>query len=442
MTATSASITLVASQRPPMPTSTTATSTGASANAAYAMTMNTSKNDSRGPPCAIEPPSTMCTYGATSCQTSTKRSSLIGSPSIADPLVDAGQVRAGEAAGAQPVLAQQRLDHAGGRRLAVRAGDVHRAERALRVAQQVEHRAHAVERRVDVVLGRPREDRRGTPRRRPRGRRAPPRPAGGPRHRARGSRVGPHDVTATSATSAASIVTDVARVSAATNSRCASTSATCAAGTASVRSTRSATCSPAALRASCTARTTSRAYPSARRASSRARSSTTTTPPGRTAAATSAPAPSPTTVVSSYSAGSSATSPSSVVTTTVSPSTRHAPARAPLMTGCTARPRRGPAARALTASRCVMPNRSAVAGVRLDHVDVLDVELGGEQVGVRRERGRVGHRDREPAQRLAHAHLVRLAQAERGGHHGADLVHRGDERVVADRRRGRPPASP
>ena len=46
-TAISASITLVASHSPPMPTSTTATSTGASAKIAYASATITSKNDSR-----------------------------------------------------------------------------------------------------------------------------------------------------------------------------------------------------------------------------------------------------------------------------------------------------------------------------------------------------------------------------------------------------------
>ena len=45
-TATGASTTLVASQRPPRPTSTTATSTGASANAANAIAVITSKKDS------------------------------------------------------------------------------------------------------------------------------------------------------------------------------------------------------------------------------------------------------------------------------------------------------------------------------------------------------------------------------------------------------------
>jgi hypothetical protein len=75
--------TLVESQRPPMPTSTTATSTGASAKAANAITVNTSKNDSRGPPASADRWSTSSTYGATSFHTATNCSSLIGSPSIA-----------------------------------------------------------------------------------------------------------------------------------------------------------------------------------------------------------------------------------------------------------------------------------------------------------------------------------------------------------------------
>ena len=45
-TATGASITFVASQVPPRPTSMTATSTGASANAAYAMAVVISKKES------------------------------------------------------------------------------------------------------------------------------------------------------------------------------------------------------------------------------------------------------------------------------------------------------------------------------------------------------------------------------------------------------------
>lgn len=61
-TATPASMTFVASQVPPMPTSTTATSTGASAKAAYAMPVSTSKKDSR----YSWEASTISTYGLTS----------------------------------------------------------------------------------------------------------------------------------------------------------------------------------------------------------------------------------------------------------------------------------------------------------------------------------------------------------------------------------------
>ena len=52
ITATGASMTLVASQAPPSPTSTTATATGASANATKASTVSTSKYVSGRPPSA------------------------------------------------------------------------------------------------------------------------------------------------------------------------------------------------------------------------------------------------------------------------------------------------------------------------------------------------------------------------------------------------------
>ena len=76
-TATEPSITFVASQLPPMPTSTTATSTGASAKAAYAMAVSTSKKESR---CSCMP-STISMYGLMSAYVSMKRSAEIGAPS-------------------------------------------------------------------------------------------------------------------------------------------------------------------------------------------------------------------------------------------------------------------------------------------------------------------------------------------------------------------------
>ena len=76
-TATEPSITFVASQLPPMPTSTTATSTGASAKAAYAMPVSTSKKESLYSSLA----STISTYGLMSLYVSTKRSASMGAPS-------------------------------------------------------------------------------------------------------------------------------------------------------------------------------------------------------------------------------------------------------------------------------------------------------------------------------------------------------------------------
>lgn len=80
ITATAASITLVASVTPPSPTSTTATSTGAWANASYANAVITSKNVIGTPPMAWL--STMSISGWVSATSASKSSSLIGSPSM------------------------------------------------------------------------------------------------------------------------------------------------------------------------------------------------------------------------------------------------------------------------------------------------------------------------------------------------------------------------
>ena len=66
MTATGASTTLVASQRPPIPTSTTATSIGASAKAANAIAVTTSNLLIAGPPAASDCLSTNSTNGSIS----------------------------------------------------------------------------------------------------------------------------------------------------------------------------------------------------------------------------------------------------------------------------------------------------------------------------------------------------------------------------------------
>jgi hypothetical protein len=66
ITATGALTTLVASHRPPRPTSTTATSTGASANAANAIAVTTSNLLIAGPPAASDCWSTSWTNGSIS----------------------------------------------------------------------------------------------------------------------------------------------------------------------------------------------------------------------------------------------------------------------------------------------------------------------------------------------------------------------------------------
>ncbi len=70
-----------------------------------------------------------------------------------DPLAHGRQVGAGEQPRAQAAGAQQRVDHPGGRGLAVRPRDVDDGAGALRVAEQAGEVGDPVQRRVDGVLG-------------------------------------------------------------------------------------------------------------------------------------------------------------------------------------------------------------------------------------------------------------------------------------------------
>ena len=70
----------------------------------------------------------------------------------ADPLAHPLEVRGGEAAGAQVERAQQRLDHPAGAGLAVGAGQVHRPERPLRLAEQLGEGLDPVEARLELGL--------------------------------------------------------------------------------------------------------------------------------------------------------------------------------------------------------------------------------------------------------------------------------------------------
>ena len=158
MIATSPSATLVESHRPPMPTSITATSTGCVRERRERH--HREDLEERQLRLALR-------RGALVDQVDVRRHVLphLDEPLVADrlavdddPLVHARQVRAGEPTGAQAVLADQPLDHARRRRLAVGARDVHHPVGLLRVAQQLHDGERPVERRVDLVLGGARQD--------------------------------------------------------------------------------------------------------------------------------------------------------------------------------------------------------------------------------------------------------------------------------------------
>ena len=71
----------------------------------------------------------------------------------ADTLGDAFEVRAGKAAHAQVVAEQQRLNHAGGAGLAVRAGDVDDRRGTVHVAEDFDGARHSVQARRHLVFG-------------------------------------------------------------------------------------------------------------------------------------------------------------------------------------------------------------------------------------------------------------------------------------------------
>ena len=139
MTATCASHTLVASQRPSSPTSTTATSTARSANQRNAAAVVVSKYDGRTP--------VSISRSATAAICSANSSSLIGSPLRLIRSFEPLEVRAGVRADGQPVRHQQTGDHLRRRALAVGAGDVDDRVGELRIAHRRDDRLHPLERR-------------------------------------------------------------------------------------------------------------------------------------------------------------------------------------------------------------------------------------------------------------------------------------------------------
>ena len=106
------------------------------------------------------------------------------------------------------------------------------------------------------------------------------------------------------------------------------------------------------------------------------------------------------------------------------------------MTVCTSRPSRGPAARALTVSRCSTAYAAAASEPASHQAYLLDVELVGEDRLEAAQRGDVVDDHGERRERQPGAQRVGLAQRQPGRGHVAHLVHRGDERVVGRQRVG------
>ena len=164
-------------------------------------------------------------------------------------------------------------------------------------------------------------------------------------------------VTVGSAPSAATTSYDVARVSAVIRSRWVVAAATTSGAPPMVSAIRSETSRPASRRACWTARTRSRASPSAASSGVTAVSST-TKPPLRSTPVELASSVEPATVSRVYSPSCSTRPPA---VTVPSAATDQSPDFEPLMAVCTSLPSRGPAARALTLSRCSTPYDAASA---------------------------------------------------------------------------------
>src|SRR5690606_6345999 len=289
-------------------------------------------------------------------------------------LGEALEVGAGEEPGAQAMGAHETLDHPAGGRLAVRAGDVHHTVGLLRVVEQLQDAPRALDTRLHPALPLPLEQRRVH------GVRTSAVAIG---HRASSRSISSSSARAATLVTATSKAPAFAYVPAAnsltwpgsesagrlprgpysaysTASVSPATSAASNADSSAMRSSRSSkarssrmrslTSKPAAFRVSWTARITSRARPSASSSGVVAVSSSTNPPSGSRAMAIPSPAP-PASSVSSYSPSCSAT-PSTTIAPSISSQT---PALAPAITCCTCLPSRGPAARAFTVSRLLMP---------------------------------------------------------------------------------------
>ena len=142
--------TFVASSLPPSPTSRTATSTPARRNSSNATAVVTSKKVG----CTSSPPSARrLSMASRTSATAATRASSADRPAVDDePLGEIDQMR--RRVPRRPVAggAQRRVDHRRHRAFAVGAGDVHRPECPLGMAEPGDERGDVVEAELDAEL--------------------------------------------------------------------------------------------------------------------------------------------------------------------------------------------------------------------------------------------------------------------------------------------------
>ena len=146
---TTGTTTLVASRRPPRPTSSTAVSTRACRNNSKATAVVTSKNVGW----AWSTPSRRSVDRVAHAGHGRVQRLRFDRPAVDDePLAKIDQVRRRVASRAVAGRAERRIDHRRDGAFAVRAGDVNRPERALRMAEAVDDREDVVEAELDPEL--------------------------------------------------------------------------------------------------------------------------------------------------------------------------------------------------------------------------------------------------------------------------------------------------
>ena len=141
-------ITLVASKRPPSPTSMTPTSTPERRNSSKAAAVVASKNVG----CTLKTPEARRRSAQLNTSSTVDSSSGRFNGTIVDDesLGEVAQMGRRVSAGPDPCGPQRRVRHGGDRTLPVRACDVQRPERALRMPERLAEQRDVVEAQLDA----------------------------------------------------------------------------------------------------------------------------------------------------------------------------------------------------------------------------------------------------------------------------------------------------